>query len=85
MNGSLVQLMSIQSKFHMLKPIIDEIGITDKVAQYYSKWLEQSKITQLTQKDSINSQFLLLSFVKYQYFIRNDNLMDRFISNSSKY
>ena len=49
MNGSLVQLMSIQSKFHMLKPIIDEIGITDKVAQYYSKWLEQSKITQLTQ------------------------------------
>ena len=80
MNGSLVQLMSIQSKFHMLKPIIDEIGITDKVAQYYSKWLEQSKITQLTQKDSINSQFLLLSFVKYQYFIRNDNLMDRFIA-----
>lgn len=77
---TLLQLTTIQSKFHMLKPIIDEIGITDKVAQYYSKWLEQSKITQLTQKDSINSQFLFLSFVKYQYFIRNDNLMDRFIS-----
>ena len=53
MKSSLLQLMTIQSKFHMLKPIIDEIGITDKVAQYYSKWLEQSKITQLTQKDSI--------------------------------
>jgi hypothetical protein len=80
MNSSLIQLMTIQSKFNMLKSIMDEIGITDKVAQYYSKWLEQSKITQLTQKDSINNQFLLLSFVKYQYFIRNDNLVDRFIA-----
>ena len=70
----------MKSKFHILKPIIDEIGITSKISQYYARWLEQSKITQLTQKDLLNNHFLLLSFVKYQYFIRNDNIIDRFIS-----
>ncbi len=80
MVSSLVQLENIKSKFTILKPIIDEVGINDKISQYYSKWLEQSKITQLTQKDIYNSRFMLLSFVKYQYYIRNDNLIDRFIS-----
>lgn len=79
MNGSLVQLSSIKSKFDMLQSMIEGIGITDKVAQYHSKWVEQSKVMQLTRKNEIEQQFLLLSFVKYQYFIRNDNLIDRFI------
>jgi hypothetical protein len=80
MNISLFYLKNMKSKFHILKPIIDEIGITSKISQYYARWLEQSKITQLTQKDLLNNYFLLLSFVKYQYFIRNDNIIDRFIS-----
>ncbi|MEA3227878.1 MAG: Tn3 family transposase [Campylobacterota bacterium] len=80
MVASFVQLETIKSKFTILKPIIDEVGINDKISQYYSKWLEQSKITQLTQKDIFNSRFMLLSFVKYQYNIRSDNLIDRFIS-----
>ena len=71
---------TIKSKFTISKPIIDEVGITDRIAGYYSKWLEQSKITQLTQKDLLNSRFMLLSFIKYQYYIRNDNFIDRFIS-----
>ena len=44
MNNSVVQLNTIKSKFDMLKPIIDEVGITDKIAQYHSKWIEQIKI-----------------------------------------
>ena len=80
MNSSVFYLRNMKSKFHILKPIIDEIGITSKISQYYARWLEQSKITQLTQKDLLNNHFLLLSFVKYQYFIRNDNIIDRFIS-----
>ena len=80
MNSSVFYLRNMKSKFHILKPIIDEIGITSKISQYYARWLEQSKITQLTQKNLLNNHFLLLSFVKYQYFIRNDNIIDRFIS-----
>ncbi len=78
--SSLVHLETIKSKFTLLKPIIDEVGITDKISQYYSKWLEQSKVMQLTRKQELEQQFLLLSFVKHQYYIRNDNLIDRFIS-----
>ena len=77
---SLTHLETIRSKFTILKPIIDEVGITDKISQYYSKWLEQSKVLQLTRKQELEQQFLLLSFVKYQYYIRNDNLVDRFIA-----
>jgi hypothetical protein len=40
---SLTHLETIRSKFTILKPIIDEVGITDKISQYYSKWLEQTK------------------------------------------
>ncbi|PZQ04996.1 MAG: hypothetical protein DI567_10060 [Aliarcobacter butzleri] len=50
MNSSVFYLKNMKSKFHILKPIIDEIGITSKISQYYARWLEQSKITQLTQK-----------------------------------
>ena len=44
MNSSLYQLSLIKSKFDILQPIIKEIGLTSKVAVYYSRWLEQSKI-----------------------------------------
>ena len=77
---SLTRLETIRSKFTILKPIIDEVGITDKISQYYSKWLEQSKVLQLRRKQELEQQFLLLSFVKYQYYIRNDNLVDRLIA-----
>lgn len=80
MNSSLFYLSSIKDKFDILLPIIDQVGINSKVAGYYSRWLEQSKISQLTQKDLLNSRFLLLCFIKYQYFIRNDNLVDRFVA-----
>lgn len=80
MNNSLFYLSSIKEKFDILESIIDTIGITSKVAGYYSKWLKQSKVMQLTRKDDLQQKFLLLSFVKYQYFIRNDNLIDRFIA-----
>ena len=69
MNSSLFYLSSIKDKFDILLPIIDQVGINSKVAGYYSRWLEQSKISQLTQKDLLNSRFLLLCFIKYQYFI----------------
>ncbi len=80
MNSSLFYLSSIKEKFDILQSIMDEVGITAKVAGYYSRWLEQSKVMQLTRKNEIEQQFLLLSFVKYQYYIRNDNLIDRFIA-----
>jgi len=37
-------------------------------------------VFQVKRKKDIESNFLLLSFVYYQYLIRNDNLIDRFIS-----
>lgn len=77
---SLGKFNIIKSKFHILKDIIDTVGITPKIATYYAKWVEKGKTTQLTQTNIVNQKFTLLSFVHYQYLIRNDNLIDRFVS-----
>lgn len=77
---SLRKFNIIKSKFNILEESISAIGITPKIATYYAKWVEKGKTTQLTQTNNLNQKFTLLSFVYYQYLIRNDNLIDRFIS-----
>ena len=71
---SLGKFDSMKSKFNKLKEIIDLIGMTPKIAQYYAKWVEKSQTFQINQTNSLNQKFTLLSFVYYQYLIRNDNL-----------
>jgi TnpA family transposase len=77
---SLEKLDIIKSNFDIFKEIIDTIGITPKIAKYYTKWVEKGKIFQLNQMNTLNQKFTLLSFIYYQYLIRNDNLIDRFIA-----
>jgi hypothetical protein len=77
---SLGKLKTIKSKFTILKEIIETIGITPKIAQYYAKWIEKSQTSQINQTNKLNQKFTLLSFIYHQYLIRNDNLIDRFIS-----
>ena len=64
----------------MTQSIIQEIGLTPKIAEYHARWIEKSQVFQVKRKKDIESNFLLLSFVYYHYLIRNDNLIDRFIS-----
>jgi len=80
MVSSLARFNSIKSKFNITESIIKEIGLTPKVASYHARWIEKSQVFQVKRKKDIESNFLLLSFVYYQYLIRNDNLIDRFIS-----
>ncbi|PHR71089.1 MAG: transposase [Arcobacter sp.] len=76
---SLSHHQTIQSKFRLNKQIIEAIGISSEIAQYYAKWINKSRVHQLTRKNTLDTYFTLLSFIYYQYFIRNDNLIDRFI------
>lgn len=80
MLASLVKFNTIKSKFHIIQSIIEAIGLTPKIAQYHARWIEKSQVFQVKRKKDFESNFLLLSFVYYQYLIRNDNLIDRFIS-----
>ena len=80
MTLSLTKFTDIKSKFNSLKNIIKSIGLSPKVAEYHARWIEKSQVFQVKRKKDVESNFLLLSFVYYQYFIRNDNLIDRFIS-----
>ena len=80
MIGSLSKFNTIKSKFQITQSVIEEIGLTPKIAEYHARWIEKSQVFQVKRKKDIESNFLLLSFVYYQYLIRNDNLIDRFIS-----
>ena len=77
---SLRKFYTIKSKYDILEEILNTICMTQKIAQYYSKWTQKSQVFQIKRKKDIESNFLLLAFIKYQYLIRNDNLIDRFIS-----
>ena len=77
---SLRKFCTIKSKYDILEEILNTIGMTQKIAQYYSKWTQKSQVFQIKRKKDIESNFLLLAFIKYQYLIRNDNLIDRFVS-----
>ena len=79
MLDSLSKYQMIKSTFYQLQPIIDDIGITPKVAQYYATWVEKSKISQVTQKDFLEIYFSLLCFVYHQLLTRSDNLIDRLL------
>ncbi len=78
--SSILKFQTIKFKYKSNKEIIESVGITPKIAEYYSKWIEKSQVSQVMQKKEVNIYFLLLSFVYYQFLIRSDNLMDRFIS-----
>lgn len=79
MLDSLSKYQLIKSKFYQLQPIINDLGITPKVAQYYATWVEKSKISQVTQKGFLDIYFSLLCFVYHQFLIRSDNLIDRLL------
>jgi len=80
MLASLAKFNTIKTKFQITQSIIQKIGLTPKIAEYHARWIEKSQVFQVKRKKDIESNFLLLSFVYYQYLIRNDNLVDRFIS-----
>lgn len=77
---SLARYRTIQSKYTQCQPIISAIGLTLAIAQHYARWIEKSQVFQITNKNDTDVYFLLLAFIYYQYLIRNDNLIDRFIS-----
>ena len=77
---SLARYRTIQSKYTQCQPIISTIGLTPAIAQHYARWIEKSQVFQITNKNDTDVYFLLLAFIYYQYLIRNDNLIDRFIS-----
>lgn len=64
MTLSLTKFNVIKSKFEMTKNIIDIIGITPKIAEYYAKWIEKSQVFQVKRKTDIESNF-------YPSFISN--------------
>ena len=80
MLSSLARFNHIKSKFNITQSLIAEIGLNSKIAAYHARWIEKSQVFQVKRKKDVESVFLLLSFVHYQYLIRNDNLIDRFIS-----
>ncbi len=77
---SLARYRTIQSKYTQCQPIISAIGLAPAIAQHYARWIEKSQVFQITNKNDTDVYFLLLAFIYYQYLIRNDNLIDRFIS-----
>jgi len=68
--------------FYEFKDIIDELNLSDPATEYFSTWVQKSTTFQLNQFADKNKLFLhLLCYIKHQFYIRHDVLIDIFLKS----
>ncbi|MBL4789911.1 MAG: DUF4158 domain-containing protein, partial [Kordiimonadaceae bacterium] len=66
--------------FHHFQPLIKQLQLTDHATVYYATWVQKAKLSQLLDFPDRNKTYLyLLAFIRHQYFMRQDTLVDIFM------
>ena len=68
-------LKSLHIIFHQLRPVINRLGLTSEVIQYYAQIVIKSKIFQVYRREE-KRHLLLLAFVVHQFYQLNDILIE---------
>lgn len=83
---SVATFEQIQKLYESIKNIDEKLALSDAAVTYFAKWVKKSKLLQMLQFEDPNKRyFYLIAFIRYQYFIRHDALIDCFIKMVSKY
>ncbi len=73
---------TLASYFCQFQSVFETLELSDQATEYYSTWVLKAKLTQLKQFPDPQKRYLhLLAFIKHQYFIRQDVLMDIFLKS----
>ncbi|MCP4936347.1 MAG: Tn3 family transposase [bacterium] len=63
--------------FYPFLTILDALNLGDQATEYYAAWVRKAKLSQLKQFPNPIKRYLhLLAFIKHQYFVRQDVLLD---------
>lgn len=68
-------LKSLQVIFRALEPVIEKLGLSSEIIQYYAQVVIKSKIFQMHQREE-KRHLLLLAFVIHQFYQLNDVLIE---------
>ena len=73
---------TLRDHFEQFRSIFDELNLNQQATEYYATWVQKATLTQVKQFPNPQKRHLhLLSFIKHQYYFRQDVLMDIFLKS----
>lgn len=70
----------IKTNFHEFQNIIDELNLSNQATEYFATWVKKATTYQLSSFVDHNKLYLyLLAYIKHQYYLRQDTLVDIFL------
>lgn len=74
--GAAKQLTHAQTLYDEVKPVLDQLNLTEQATHYYAHWVLKARPAQVRQlSDRRLAHLHLMAFTKYQYFKRVDHAM----------
>lgn len=69
--------------FAQFESVFTELGISENATEYYATWVKKATLDQLRQFPNRWKRYLyLLAFIKHEYCIRQDVLMETLLSST---
>tara|TARA_A100001391_G_scaffold85517_1_gene55942 strand:+ start:4830 stop:7877 length:3048 start_codon:yes stop_codon:yes gene_type:complete len=73
---------TLKDYFGQFRSISDVLDLNQQATEYYAAWVQKATLAQVKQFPNPQKRYLhLLAFIKYQYYIRQDVLMDIFLKS----
>jgi TnpA family transposase len=73
---------TFKTLFFEFQSIFNELNLSDQATEYFSTWVQKSKIFQLYQFNNKNKIYLyLLCYIKHNFYFRHDVLIDIFLKS----
>ncbi len=74
--------LTIKEYFYQLQPVFLEINLSDQATEYFATWVQKAEAFQINSFTDKNKLFLhLLAYIKHQYYLRQDVLIDIFLKS----
>jgi len=74
---------SIKSAYEGFNGVMDTLALTDQANEYFATWVQKAQTFQLTSfADRHKSYLHILAYLKHQYYLRQDTLIDIFLKST---
>lgn len=82
---SSVEAFETIKKFHVsFTSVMGSLDLSDQATEYYATWVQKAVTFQLTSfADPVKAYLYILAYIKHQYFLRQDTLIDILLKTTS--
>ena len=81
-NDNVEALDIIKGYFYQFKDVICQLSLSDQATEYFAIWINKATTFQLSNFADKNKLYLhLLAYIKHQYYLRQDLLVDIFLKS----